>query len=443
MKFSGRLKLVLLMAAMTVLMAALPVQAEGSIKLQVDGIGKDGKVPAGQPLTFRASGGEKNKSTYMLIITVDGNEARYPMNDNGYLSLSTGSMDSNWSTLPVGLHYEVQALNYRYLSQGDPYMYSETYTFDVVYPEPDYYKLEVYESKQFDIDYWAGQYVLSEPPILYKKTGATLDRTTGMTSDNWVEYLSPQELGAVFRYEITDASGKVVSRDGLVKGVGTYHVKAYELFRDPMTGKTVKVAAEPVGTKIVDASEIKPSVDPDVLGGADGKSGLYDDIGDLSGSIGGILDGHMGEDLGSGSSFGDLFSGLVDDIVNGPREPESESASAPAPAAASTPVSASAPAPAAEEPAEPAKVVTLAGQSSTNAVVKFQAVEEADGYQIVYGTTKSLKKNVKKVSTKKTRATLKKLSKKKTYYVKVRAYVIDENGKKVYGEYSATKKIKR
>lgn len=62
------------------------------------------------------------------------------------------------------------------------------------------------------------------------------------------------------------------------------------------------------------------------------------------------------------------------------------------------------------------------------------------GYQITYSLKKNFKK-AKKVTTKKTTYTLKKLKKGKRYYIKVRAYKTVK-GKKIYGAYSAVKKIK-
>ncbi len=70
--------------------------------------------------------------------------------------------------------------------------------------------------------------------------------------------------------------------------------------------------------------------------------------------------------------------------------------------------------------------------------------KNADGYQVRYATTKSFKsyrtKTVSKGSM--TSTNLKNLKKGKTYYVKVRAYKLDENGKKIYGRFSQAKKIK-
>lgn len=73
--------------------------------------------------------------------------------------------------------------------------------------------------------------------------------------------------------------------------------------------------------------------------------------------------------------------------------------------------------------------------------------EKVTGYQIVYSTNKKFKKNkkVKNISSKKFKKakksfTIKKLKKSKTYYVRVRAYK-KVNGVKIYGKFSAKKKI--
>lgn len=71
---------------------------------------------------------------------------------------------------------------------------------------------------------------------------------------------------------------------------------------------------------------------------------------------------------------------------------------------------------------------------------KWKKAKNIKGYQVQYATDKKFKKK-KALTTKKTSITIKKLSKKKTYYVRVRAYVL--NGKKkVYGKWSKVKKVK-
>lgn len=76
--------------------------------------------------------------------------------------------------------------------------------------------------------------------------------------------------------------------------------------------------------------------------------------------------------------------------------------------------------------------------------VKWKKVKKAAGYEVKYALNKKFTKG-KKVKTvknpKKLSLKVKKL-KKKTYFVKVRAFVVDKNGDKVYGSWSKVKKVK-
>lgn len=72
--------------------------------------------------------------------------------------------------------------------------------------------------------------------------------------------------------------------------------------------------------------------------------------------------------------------------------------------------------------------------------VTFKKISEADGYQIWYSTSKKFSKASKK-TVKNNSVTLKKLKKGKRYYVKVKAYTENLNGKG-YGKFSAIKKVK-
>lgn len=87
-------------------------------------------------------------------------------------------------------------------------------------------------------------------------------------------------------------------------------------------------------------------------------------------------------------------------------------------------------------------------RSAKKLKVKLKKVKGAKGYQVaVYKSKKNAKKNKKALTkkyTKKLKVTLKskKLKKKKKLYVKARAYVLDGNGIKVFGKWSAIKKRK-
>lgn len=68
-------------------------------------------------------------------------------------------------------------------------------------------------------------------------------------------------------------------------------------------------------------------------------------------------------------------------------------------------------------------------------------VSGAAGYEMVYATNKKCTKNKKTVRFTSTSKKVKNLKKGKTYYVKVRAYKIDSTNARVYGSYSAVKKV--
>lgn len=90
-------------------------------------------------------------------------------------------------------------------------------------------------------------------------------------------------------------------------------------------------------------------------------------------------------------------------------------------------------------PAKPTITAKSSGKKKVKVTVK-KAVKNAKGYQIQYSTKKNMKGAKKKATTKKT-YTIKKLKSRKYVYVKVRAYTLDSTGSKVYGKFSAKKKV--
>ena len=92
----------------------------------------------------------------------------------------------------------------------------------------------------------------------------------------------------------------------------------------------------------------------------------------------------------------------------------------------------------------PGKVWNLRLKSASlkNVKIGWKKVSSVSGYQIKYSTKKSFKKAVKNKTVKgnKSSATIKKL-KNKTYYFKVRAYKMSK-GKKVYGAWSETMRVR-
>lgn len=99
---------------------------------------------------------------------------------------------------------------------------------------------------------------------------------------------------------------------------------------------------------------------------------------------------------------------------------------------------------ASEKVKKPAKVkITKAKNVKTKKLtVKWKKTSKAKGYQIQIASNKKFTKGKKTKTLSKTTYSFKKLKKNKYYYVRVRAYVYNSNHKKVYGSWSAVKKVK-
>ena len=93
---------------------------------------------------------------------------------------------------------------------------------------------------------------------------------------------------------------------------------------------------------------------------------------------------------------------------------------------------------------KPGKVkITKAKNVKTKKLtVKWKKTSKAKGYQIQIASNKKFTKGRKTKTLSKTTYSFKKLKKNKYYYVRVRAYVYNSNHKKVYGSWSAVKKVK-
>ncbi len=90
------------------------------------------------------------------------------------------------------------------------------------------------------------------------------------------------------------------------------------------------------------------------------------------------------------------------------------------------------------------KISKLSNVKGKKAQVTYNKVSNAKGYEIQYSTDKKFKKGVKvkKANAKTTKVTLKKLTKGKKYYVRVRAYRVDEDDNRVNGSWSEAKSVK-
>lgn len=87
------------------------------------------------------------------------------------------------------------------------------------------------------------------------------------------------------------------------------------------------------------------------------------------------------------------------------------------------------------------KKLTLTNPAKGKLRIRYQKVTGAKGYEIVYATNRSFTASKIVLDVKKTKTDITELPQGKTYYVKVRAYKTDENGKKIYGKYSSKKKL--
>ena len=87
------------------------------------------------------------------------------------------------------------------------------------------------------------------------------------------------------------------------------------------------------------------------------------------------------------------------------------------------------------------KLLTAKNAKGKKISVKCRKVKKADGYEIAYSTSKKIKKSTPVVTSKKVKAVISGLKKGKTYYVRVRAYNLDSAGNRIWGAWTAAKKV--
>lgn len=95
---------------------------------------------------------------------------------------------------------------------------------------------------------------------------------------------------------------------------------------------------------------------------------------------------------------------------------------------------------------KPKKVASISAKRNgeKKATVKWKKMADVDGFQVIYSTKANFSTAKKiNVSGKKNSCIISKLNKGKVYYVKVRAYKKNSEGKKVFGAYSKAIKIKK
>lgn len=88
-----------------------------------------------------------------------------------------------------------------------------------------------------------------------------------------------------------------------------------------------------------------------------------------------------------------------------------------------------------------AKTPTFTNVATRKLKISYAATKGANGYQIQYATNSKFSGATGKTTTAKS-YTISSLTKGKVYYVRVRAYIVDSTGNKVYGSWSNSKNIK-
>lgn len=90
-----------------------------------------------------------------------------------------------------------------------------------------------------------------------------------------------------------------------------------------------------------------------------------------------------------------------------------------------------------------AKLKTVKRINAKKAKIKIKKQKGVKGYEILIARNKKFTSGRRTITFAKTQKIITRLKKRKVYYIKVRAYKINAQGQKIYGAYSAIKKIKK
>ena len=88
-----------------------------------------------------------------------------------------------------------------------------------------------------------------------------------------------------------------------------------------------------------------------------------------------------------------------------------------------------------------AKLLKITKISVRKVKISYTAIKKANGYQIQYAINSKVSGATVKTTTAKS-DTISSLKKGKIYYVRVRAYIVDSTGNKIYGAWSNSKNTK-
>ncbi|MCH5252258.1 MAG: hypothetical protein J1F22_04730 [Lachnospiraceae bacterium] len=482
--------------------AGITKEVDTPITLEITGL-TDGKVKPGDKVTFKASGGTDGE--YYLVIDVDGTSAGARIMKNGELTLTSGVFENRYEdyVLPFGLGYTVYA--FRKTSTGER-EYSKAQEFSVAYQSPEEYKLVargvskiytggyVWSLPEPPILYKNGKpyKTTAEMPSvmrfkIYTEQEKTLVCQDGMIKDiggydvTVYELFKDDDADEFYYVEAEPVRTWILSReirvdqslldggrftvsadyDGESHGIDASQVSVAGMAEDeyslsyhylnessntwedstvPPTyvnpGKyTVDIKATFPTSKLVTASAVATISIKDK-----GKSTTTSNDADTGSKSG-------NESIAEESGTKDSESVAAEPGKKGGESVVEQAEKKDSNVTVTAPVKTGKSKSSVAQTGKKIKIgkvtiTSLKNKKGKKAKLTFKKLSNASGYEVLYGTKKSLNKNSKTITTEKNTVILKALKKKKACYVKVRAYGIDTKENIVYGKYSSAKKVR-